>query len=128
MSSYPEQSADGNCATDSPGMTPLEVFEAFKAKFLNANRKTERYPWATRITIWARRENNLEPSTVELDSITTDISRYGLSFFYLASIKVSIPVSIRFNELEDLPVLDGITRNATRFADNLYQVGVEFIG
>lgn len=131
MQSSAEENSGGISATDSPRMTPPEVFEALQAKYLDEEhqqlRKAERYPWATRITIWARRANSSEPGTVELDSVTTDVSRCGVSFFYLAPIKIPMPVSIRFNELADLPVLDGVTRNVTRFADNLFQIGVEFI-
>lgn len=132
MPSEVEDNPQEETAVDDRRVTPREVFEEFKKRFTIAHddekRGRERYPWATRITIWARHGSRSGPPTVELDTATSEISGRGLSFFLPTKIKVPVSLSIRFNELEELPVLDGIARNAIRFGDSFYRIGVELIG
>lgn len=132
MPSELEDNPQEETVVDDRRVTPREVFEEFKKRFTSAHddekRGRERYPWATRITIWARHESGSGPPSVKLDTATSEISGRGLSFFLPTKIKVPVSLSIRFNELEDLPVLDGIARNAIRFGDSFYRIGVELIG
>lgn len=115
-----------------PHPTPRDVFEALFAKFEieveNGKRRNKRYPWSTRITVWAREDWGHGTRTKELDAVTWNVSLEGLSFYCERFLRVGTPISIRFDALNDRPVLDGITRSFISLGGTFHCVAIEFVG
>ena len=111
--------------------TPRDVFEALLARFEvgieHDRRRSKRYPWFTRITLWAREDWGAGIRTRELEALTCGFSLHGLSFHCEKFLRVGTPLSIRFDALLDEPILDGITRKSECLGGAFHCVGIEFV-
>ena len=131
--SLPSKPFDGQGPREQdPHPTPREVFEALLAKFEpgteHEKRRSKRFPWSTRITLWAREDWGDGTRTKELEAVTWNVSLEGLSLYCERFLRVGTPISIRFDALNGRPILDGIIRSSASLGGAFHCAGIEFVG
>ena len=67
-----------------------------------------------------------EDQVVLVAAVTNDISQEGLSFLCPRLLHVGTQLSIRFQSLEDRPVLKCVERNVVNLGGEYHRIGVEF--
>ena len=90
------------------------------------SRRRERFACFGGITVSAVEQYDSEDQVVLVAAITNDISQEGLSFLCPRLLRVEMPLSIRFEILEDRPVLQCVVRNVVHIGGEYHRVGVEF--
>lgn len=78
------------------------------------------------ISVSAVETYDSEDRVVLVAAITNDVSREGLSFLCPRLLRVETPLSIRFETLEDHPVLRCVVRNVVHLGGEYHRIGVEF--
>ena len=59
-------------------------------------------------------------------AVTNDVSQEGLSFLCPRILHIETPLAIRFEILEDRPVLKCVVRNVVHLGGEYHRIGVEF--
>ena len=78
------------------------------------------------ISVSALETYDSEDRVVLVAAVTNDISQGGLSFLCPRLLRVETPLSIRFETLEDHPVLKCVVRNVVHIGGEYHRIGVEF--
>ena len=78
------------------------------------------------ISVSAVETYDFEDQGVVVAAVTNDISQEGLSFLCPRLLRVGTQLSIRFQSLEDRPVLKCVVRNVVHLGGEYHRIGVEF--
>jgi len=92
----------------------------------NEKRRGRRRACLGGISVSAVETYDSEERVVLVAAVTHEISHEGLSFLCPRLLRVETPLSIRFESLEDHPVLKGVVRDVMHLGGEYHRIGVEF--
>jgi hypothetical protein len=117
--------------TSSGDVSGDEMFRMLQAHFEPGKRKTEqrrseRKPWLTGLTVWFEDHYSPLGSTREIQAATLNVSRGGLSFLAERFFHEGAQMRVRFNVFPNGPTVAGLARSCEHFGGAWYRVGMEF--
>lgn len=86
----------------------------------------ERFACFGGISVSAFETFGSEGGVVSIPAVTDSISQGGLSFLCPRLLRVETPLSIRFETLQDRPVLECVVRRVVHLGGEYHRIGAEF--
>ena len=110
--------------------TPHDVVQALLDQVIvddvHEKRRSRRRACFSGISVSAVETYDSEDEVVLVPAVTNDVSLEGLSFLCARLLRVETPILIRFQTLEDRPVLKCVVRNVMHLGGEYHRIGDEF--
>ena len=124
-------SPEGRSPPSSVDVSGEEIFELLQEHFEQGQntpdqRRSERKPWSTGLTVWFEDPSGPVPSTREIMAATINVSRGGLNLLAKRSIHEGSRIRLRFNALPHSPTIAALARSCEQLGGVWHRVGVEF--